>query len=219
MKYKREEVYKAIDSERNYQDAATELIERPDMIVDLHLGDTIAAMQYNLDKAREAWYKNATPHTEAMTYIRKICGLGVRMGEEQGMPFREETKDPLEGKCPSHYLGECAMDKCEDCTYVSQIEGAMPNELINMIDRFNYVFKKGTKVRFEPEIIKHYKKYPPKNYDFVDFPIELLDSVGTVVDVYEDTHTFSRGSLYIVDVQFGDEKVSLMAGNFTEAEE
>jgi hypothetical protein len=84
----RKEVYKAIDSEREYQDLMTKKEDRPDMIEDLHLGDTLTAMQYNLDKAKEAWYKNAKPHSTAMEYVRKVCGLGVQIGEKQGMPQR-----------------------------------------------------------------------------------------------------------------------------------
>ena len=86
---KREDVYKAIDSERNFQDRNIKAVDRPDTIPDLHLGDTIAAIQYNLDKARDAWYNNAKPHKESMGFLRKVCGLAVQIAEKQGMPERE----------------------------------------------------------------------------------------------------------------------------------
>jgi hypothetical protein len=85
---KRDEVYKVIDTERDYQEEMIRNEYKPDIIDDLHLGDTIAAMQYNLDKAREEWYKNAVPHVTSMEYIRKICALGVQIAEKQGMPVR-----------------------------------------------------------------------------------------------------------------------------------
>lgn len=81
----RKEVYEAIDSERDYQEKGKADLSRPDMIKDLHVGDTIAAIQYNLDKALEAWYKGATPHINAMEYLRKVAGLCVQAGEEYGM--------------------------------------------------------------------------------------------------------------------------------------
>jgi hypothetical protein len=84
-------VYSAIDSERDYQDNLIARLDRPDMIPDLHIGDTLSAIQYNLDKAREAWYKGSVPHEEAMEYLRKIAGLCVQAGENYGMAKRAET--------------------------------------------------------------------------------------------------------------------------------
>lgn len=88
LNMERQDVYKAIDSERDYQEEMTRNEFRPDMISDLHLGDTIAAMQYNLDLARVNWYQGAVPHTTAMEFIRKVCALGVQIAEKQGMPSR-----------------------------------------------------------------------------------------------------------------------------------
>lgn len=87
---KRENVYKAIDSERDFQDEMTAREDRPDMIQDLHVGDGITAISYNLEKAREAWYKGSVPHEEAMVYLRKIAGICVKLGEDYGMPERGE---------------------------------------------------------------------------------------------------------------------------------
>lgn len=86
---KRLKIYQAIDSERNYQDEMTKRNDRPDMIDDLHVGDTLAAIQYNLSQANAVWYKGAAPHTETMQYLRKIAALCVKAGETYGMPERE----------------------------------------------------------------------------------------------------------------------------------
>lgn len=85
---KRQEVYEAIDSERDFQDALTADVTRPDMIDDLHVGDTISAIEYNLNKAREAWYIDAVPHQESLKYFRKIAALCVKAGEVYGLPKR-----------------------------------------------------------------------------------------------------------------------------------
>jgi hypothetical protein len=85
---KREDVYKSIDSERDYQLKLTEDATRPDMIEDLHVGDTLTAIQYNLNKAVDAWYKDSVPHQETMEYLRKVAGLCVQAGECYGMPKR-----------------------------------------------------------------------------------------------------------------------------------
>ena len=85
---KRTEVYKAISSERDFQEKMIANPDRPDMIEDLHIGDTLTAIQYNLDEAREAWYKGSVPHQNTMEYLRKVAGLIVQAGENYGIPFR-----------------------------------------------------------------------------------------------------------------------------------
>ena len=85
----RSEVYEAIDSERNFHNVMTLREDRPDMIKELHIGDTISAIEYNLDLARKAWYHGSEPHEGAMEYLRKIAGLVVQAGETYGMPDRK----------------------------------------------------------------------------------------------------------------------------------
>lgn len=82
------EIYAAIDSERDYQDAMTAADDRPDMIKDLGIGATLLAMEENLQRARSAWYSGSNNHPEAMAFVRKTCALGVQIGESLGMPFR-----------------------------------------------------------------------------------------------------------------------------------
>lgn len=85
---KRDDVFKAIDEERAYQEASAADDERPDMVPQLSVGDTLTAIQYNLAKANEAWYIGSVPHKEAMQYLRKIAALCVQAGEHHGMPRR-----------------------------------------------------------------------------------------------------------------------------------
>lgn len=84
----REKVYEAISSERNYQEEMTKRSDRPDIIPEMHVGDALAAMQYNLNKAYEAWYKGSVPHIDTLTYMRKIAALCVQTGEQYGMEER-----------------------------------------------------------------------------------------------------------------------------------
>jgi hypothetical protein len=88
MTMKRELVYNAIDSERAYQDEMSSRDNRPDMIEDMHLGDILSAISYNLNLANAAWYKGSFPYQESMEYIRKIAALCVKAGEMNGMPLR-----------------------------------------------------------------------------------------------------------------------------------
>jgi len=89
---KREEVYKVIDTERDYQIEMTKNNDRPDMIDDLHLGDSLSAIEHILSEARKEWYKGSTPYQNSMDYIRKISGLCVQLGEKYGMPERKIKK-------------------------------------------------------------------------------------------------------------------------------
>ena len=85
----RDHVMNTVSAERDYQDRMAADTSRPDMVPDLHLGDTIAAIQYNLAKCTDAWYRGAYPHTDAMQYMCKIAALCVQAGERYGMPERE----------------------------------------------------------------------------------------------------------------------------------
>jgi hypothetical protein len=85
---KREDVYKVIDTERDFQEKLKADDSRPDMIPDLHVGDTLAAIQYNLNLAITVWYQGSAPHQGAMEYLRKIAGLCVQAGETYEMPKR-----------------------------------------------------------------------------------------------------------------------------------
>lgn len=85
----RKEVYAAIDTERDYQDAMTASAERPDMIANLSPGDHILAMEAILAEARREWYFGSAPHPGASEYIRKVTALGVRFMEKNSAPIRQ----------------------------------------------------------------------------------------------------------------------------------
>lgn len=89
MKQTQEQVMEAVQTELDYQNKATQDPSQTHMIEDFHVGDSLSAMQYNLDKAREQWYKGSTPHQGCMEFIRKITAIGIKMGMTNGMPHRK----------------------------------------------------------------------------------------------------------------------------------
>ena len=84
----RREAYRAINSERAYQDYHMENDDRPDMHA-LTPGEMILAMEHCLEGAKYQWYKGVHPHTEAAEYVRKVAGLAVQFMEQYGAPQRE----------------------------------------------------------------------------------------------------------------------------------
>lgn len=111
---KQNQVIDAIIGERRYQDEMVDNTNRPDMIEDLHVGDIISAMEYNLSLARAAWYQGCAPHEGAMEYIRKICALGVQAGEKYGMPYREVISvDNFLHACKNDTLDGCVSENCK----------------------------------------------------------------------------------------------------------
>lgn len=85
----REDVYKAIDTERDYQDRMTADPNRPDMIEDLNIAGILLAMERCLHQTREDWYYDSVPYQDTMEFVRKIAGLAVKAGEQYGMPSRD----------------------------------------------------------------------------------------------------------------------------------
>lgn len=83
------EVIHALILERKYQEIQKQNPERPDIIPDLHMGDMLSAIQYNLEVARIAWYKEAVPYEKTMEYLRKIGALCIQAGETYGMTPRK----------------------------------------------------------------------------------------------------------------------------------
>ena len=87
---KRKNVYKAIDTERAYQEEMTNSSDRPDMISEFNISTALLAMDVTMDKAKEIWY-NDNPidkYQDTMELLRKIAGMAVQMGEKYGMPNR-----------------------------------------------------------------------------------------------------------------------------------
>lgn len=85
----REDVYKAIDTERDYQDAQSARDDRPDMVDDLPFPGILLAMEHCLNTARATWYYDAAPYQDTMNLVRKVAGLAVKAGEKYGMPNRD----------------------------------------------------------------------------------------------------------------------------------
>jgi len=86
---KRKDVYKAIDTERDFQVRMVTDNDRPDINGEMHVGDILSAIRYNLDQATHEWYYGSRPHTNATTYLRKIAALCVQAGEKNGMEERK----------------------------------------------------------------------------------------------------------------------------------
>ena len=85
----RDLVFKVIDEERMYQEKMAADENRPDMAPVLSVGETILAIQHNVNQAASAWYTGANPHESAMEHLRKIAALCVQAGEHFGMPSRK----------------------------------------------------------------------------------------------------------------------------------
>jgi hypothetical protein len=83
----RSEVYAAVDSERDYQDAGRGNAKRHEGAPALMPGEVILAMEKCLNDAKEAWYK-PDGATACLPYIRKVTALGVQAMERYGAPKR-----------------------------------------------------------------------------------------------------------------------------------
>ena len=90
----RQNVYAALDTEREFQNAAVVDPNNPVMI-DLQIGSTLAAIQLNLNKALLIWYSDSYPYQHTMHLIRKIGALSVQAGEKFGMPNREPIQPTI----------------------------------------------------------------------------------------------------------------------------
>lgn len=84
----REEVYKAIDSERNFQDSFV-MPERK--YYNTHtLGEFILMIGQYADQARQKWTHHADVEPpESLQEVRKVAALAVRCMEQHGAPHRE----------------------------------------------------------------------------------------------------------------------------------
>jgi hypothetical protein len=86
----RKEVYKSIDSEREYQDSQTKNKD-PRMVEDYAISHAILNIEKFVSEARDKWYSDSPENNyqNTMELLRKIAGVSVRMGEKYGMPERE----------------------------------------------------------------------------------------------------------------------------------
>jgi len=88
---KRKNVYKAVDSERDYQTKMTEATNRPDMISEFNISTALLAMDVTMTEAKRTWYHDnpEDKYQKTMDLLRKIAGMAVQMGEKYGMPNRK----------------------------------------------------------------------------------------------------------------------------------
>lgn len=87
---KREDVYKLIDGERDYQDTQwpEQAAEDSDARA-LSIGEDILLMEEYIANARTSWSVERRPETGALDIIRKIAGIVVRCMENHGAPARK----------------------------------------------------------------------------------------------------------------------------------
>ena len=81
VKVTRQEVYAAIDSERDYQES----LVRND-VTDQRPLEQLALIEHVIAKIKADWYNN--PGFADMNYFRKIAGIAVRCMEQHGAPKR-----------------------------------------------------------------------------------------------------------------------------------
>jgi hypothetical protein len=87
-KMKREDVYKLIDGEREYQD------QLPPSRTDgkpRSVGDYLTMFRHYLNKADEAWTDNPGDW-QALDVVRKLGGIAVHCMEDHGAPPRKIKK-------------------------------------------------------------------------------------------------------------------------------
>lgn len=82
----REEVYKAIDGERDYQTSlwgTDEGFSNP-----LLIGEFLTLLEVYLRKAQEEWIVEPRPEVNSLNTVRKIAGIAVNCMEQHGAPQR-----------------------------------------------------------------------------------------------------------------------------------
>ena len=119
----KEGVIRVILDERDYQDHEI-AGERADMFV-LDMGSALSAIQHNVNKALEVWYKDDPlegAYQNTLEYLRKVAALIVNQGEIHGMPRRKwagsvdnmkvKSEDGMSEKaCPSSLHDQCLNDE------------------------------------------------------------------------------------------------------------
>lgn len=78
----RQEVYAAIDSERDYQDSRWTELDEVNKV-----GDFLIYMRNYLDKAFQVHYAG-TERENSLQFVRKVTALGVAAMEKFGAPQR-----------------------------------------------------------------------------------------------------------------------------------
>jgi hypothetical protein len=87
----REEVFEAINSERDYQDSLwwdylADAAHKPNP---LEIGEFLTLIAVYLRKAQDVWTVEKKTELEALNTVRKIAGIAVNCMEQHGAPRRE----------------------------------------------------------------------------------------------------------------------------------
>ena len=86
MSTNRDAVYRAIDSERDYQQGLWPGHEDQDN--PLTIGEFLTLLRVYLQKAEEEWTVEAKPEMNALNTVRKVAGIAVNCMEQHGAPYR-----------------------------------------------------------------------------------------------------------------------------------
>ena len=85
----RQEVYEAIDTEREYQDRVWKDhaggTEQPNP---LSIGEWLLCLEEYVSKARAEWSGEPKPEVNTLEIIRKTAGIAVHCMEQHGAPQR-----------------------------------------------------------------------------------------------------------------------------------
>lgn len=83
----RKQVYEAIDTERDYQDAGRGNAKRHEGQPEMTPGEHLLCMEKCLTDARESWYK-PDGGAACLDHVRKVAALAVACMERYGAPRR-----------------------------------------------------------------------------------------------------------------------------------
>jgi hypothetical protein len=86
----RDDVYKSIDSERNYQDRKWGTVE----VHPHEIGGWLILMRYYLTNAEALWASGNSDY-KALLELRKVLAIGVACAEQHGLPGRS-YQQPVE---------------------------------------------------------------------------------------------------------------------------
>lgn len=81
----REEVYKLIDGEREYQNS---LWPSHEDAPQLTIGEFVLMLSEYVDRAKNEWTNEKKPEQKTLAMVRKIAGIAVRTMEIHGAPPR-----------------------------------------------------------------------------------------------------------------------------------
>lgn len=92
-KMPREEVYKAVDTERDYQAQVISMDKSICGTIPKSVGDYLTMLTAYINRTNETWV--STPGSAASLHmVRKIAAVAVKCMEQHGAPFRNLNETP-----------------------------------------------------------------------------------------------------------------------------